>query len=141
MNLRKFQRQEPDVNLTPLIDVVFLLLIFFMVSTSFTRESEIQVNLPQATYEPVETEQKPIDVTIDAKGRFFVNQKLVVNKQLDTLVEAIRRVSEGLDYTSMIITADAMTPHQAVITSMDAARRLGITQLSIATRQRETNNK
>lgn len=137
MNFRPSRSNEPDVNLTPLIDVVFLLLIFFMVSTTFKHESEINIDLPRATAEPVESTDRPLEVTIDAEGRFFVNGRGLVNTQPDTLMKAIRSAADNRTDVPLIISADARTPHQAVVTAMDAARRLGITRLSLATRHQE----
>jgi len=135
VNLRQFTKQDPDVNLTSLIDVVFLLLIFFMVSTTFTRESEITIDLPEANVEPVEAAIAPIDLTIDVKGRFYINQQKVVNRQTTTLKKAIQLAADGRKNVSLVISADANTPHQAVVTAMDAARQLGIVKLSLATTQ------
>ena len=135
MNLRQFTKQDPEVNLTSLIDVVFLLLIFFMVSTTFTKEAEITVDLPEANAEPVEAALAPVDLTIDVKGRFYINQQKVVNRQIATLKKAIQLAVDGRKNVPLVISADANTPHQAVITAMDAARQLGIVKLSIATTQ------
>jgi len=135
VNLRQFTKQDPEVNLTSLIDVVFLLLIFFMVSTTFTKEAEITVDLPEANAEPVEAALAPIDLTIDVKGRFYINQQKVVNRQITTLKKAIQLAVDGREDVPLVISADANTPHQAVITAMDAARQLGIVKLSIATTQ------
>ncbi|VAW87296.1 Biopolymer transport protein ExbD/TolR [hydrothermal vent metagenome] len=135
MNLRQFTKQDPEVNLTSLIDVVFLLLIFFMVSTTFTKESEITVDLPEANVEPVEAAIAPIDLTIDVKGHFYINQQKVVNRQTATLKKAIQLAVDGRKDVSLVISADANTPHQAVVTAMDAARQLGIVKLSLATKQ------
>ncbi len=137
MKFRQATRQDPDVNLTPLIDVVFLLLIFFMVSTTFSRESEITVDLPEASATEQEQEEQPLEITIDAQGRFYVNQKLVVNKQLDTLVQALRKVIGEGPPPPLVINADAQTPHQYVVTAMDAARHVGIERLSLATKQKQ----
>ncbi len=135
MNLRQFTKQDPEVNLTSLIDVVFLLLIFFMVSTTFTKESEITVDLPEANAEPVEAAIAPIDLTIDVKGHFYINQQKVVNRQTTTLKKAIQLAVDGRKDVSLVISADANTPYQAVVSAMDAARQLGIVKLSLATKQ------
>lgn len=140
MNLRQFRKEDPDVSLTPLIDVVFLLLIFFMVSTSFNRESEISVDLPEANVETVETDDKPIELTINEQGVYFINQRRVVNTQRITLVKALRIATSENDAPALIISADAKTPHQAVITAMDVARQLGILRLSIATKESAGSN-
>jgi len=135
VNLRQFTKQDPEVNLTSLIDVVFLLLIFFMVSTTFTKESEITVDLPEANAEPVEAAIAPIDLTIDVKGHFYINQQKVVNRQTTTLKKAIQLAVDGRKDVSLVISADANTPYQAVVSAMDAARQLGIVKLSLATKQ------
>ncbi|HHM06449.1 MAG TPA: biopolymer transporter ExbD [Gammaproteobacteria bacterium] len=135
MNLRKFRREEPNVNLTPLIDVVFLLLIFFMVSTTFQRRSEIRIDLPQAAEQQRAADKAPIVVVIDKAGRFYVDNQKVINTQSDTLKRALRQAAGDRKDPPLILSADAQTPHQAVVTAMDAARQLGFVRLSIATRQ------
>lgn len=132
---------EPHVNLTPLIDVVFLLLIFFMISTTFKRESELNVDLPKAAAQPTESKKESINLIIDRQGRFFVNRRMVVNSQVTTLMSALRKVIGGEKDISLTISADAMTPHQYVITAMDAARQLGITKLSMATQNTNAESK
>jgi len=136
----KFPRQpvEPvDVNLTPLIDVVFLLLIFFMVSTTFTRERELTVELPEATAEAaIETDLR-IEIEVSADGEYAVNAQRLVNRDSETLIKAIKNVSQGNNKLPLIITADAKTPHQAVVTAMDVAGQLGFVHLRITTRQPE----
>jgi biopolymer transport protein ExbD len=139
LKLRQPQTQDPDISLTPLIDVVFLLLIFFMVSTSFNRESEISVDLPVATAQEKESEQTPIDLTIDREGRFYINGKRVINTQVTTLIKALKLVIKDQEQPALLISADGKTPHQAVVTAMDAARTVGITHLSLATKQTPVN--
>jgi len=134
MNLRKFRREEMSVNLTPLIDVVFLLLIFFMVTTTFREESEIEIDLPQASNKLVEQVGNPLEVLIDRDGRFYIDQKLVINTQLDTLKRALRKAKGDRENPPVIISADAKSPHQSVVTAMDAARQIGLVRMSIATR-------
>ncbi|MGD8910336.1 MAG: biopolymer transporter ExbD [Chromatiales bacterium] len=129
MNLRPHTKKSPEVDITPLIDVVFLLLIFFMVSTTFDREAQILVELPEATGEEAEHTLKELDITIDAKGIFFVNQREVINTEMETLKHAISKaVGDELDIP-VIINADARTPHQAVMTAMDAASQLGLERM------------
>jgi len=133
----KFRRQvrtEDSINLTPLIDVVFLLLIFFMVSTTFTKETHLDIDLPEASGEPVPDSKQQIEVLINAEGGFAVNGRSLINKQLNTLKAAIDEVAEGDNQRPLIITADANTPHQAVVTAMDAAGQLGFVKLSITTK-------
>jgi biopolymer transport protein ExbD len=133
MNLQPGDEDEPEVNLTPLIDVVFLLLIFFMVSTTFEQQSRIQIELPEATPTPAETEDESLEIVIDAQGRYFIGEQQVVNSELKTLKSAISKPVEGRESLTVIIRADASTPHQAVITALDAASQLGLTQISLAT--------
>lgn len=136
----KFQRQQSDeinVNLTPLIDVVFLLLIFFMVSTTFTRETQLEVDLPQADNSAELNAERPFEVVITAEGEYRVNGEGLVNSQARTLRMALSKVSEGRLDSPLIISADARTPHQAVVTAMDVAGALGFSKLSITTRQSE----
>lgn len=131
MNLRPHPKQPPDVNLTPLIDVVFLLLIFFMVSTTFERESQIKVQLPEAAaQEAVEQEDETLDITIDVEGRFYVNQREVVNTDVDTLKRAIAKEVGDKRDLPVVITADANASYQAVIRAMDASSQLGLNQIS-----------
>lgn len=135
MNLRQFQSEAPDVNITPLIDVVFLLLIFFMVSTTFERESEIEVTLPEAAIDAPVEEEFVIEVTINAQGTYFVNGQRVINTQTSTLKQAMLKVAEGRQDPPIIVSADANATHQAVVRVMDAARQLGFVHLSFATTQ------
>jgi len=132
----KFKRQrsqEVGVDLTPLIDVVFLLLIFFMVSTTFTRESHLKVELPQADGEAVETEVEQIDVVITRDGQYILNDKTLVNNRRETLERAVRDLAGGDTALPYIITADASTAHEFVVRAMDVAGRLGFARLSITT--------
>jgi biopolymer transport protein ExbD len=133
MNLQPGDQDEPEINLTPLIDVVFLLLIFFMVSTTFEQQSRIQIELPEATATPTEAEVESLEIVIDAQGRYFIGERQVVNTQLKTLKAAISKAIAGRDGLTVIIRADASTPHQAVITALDATSQLGLTQISLAT--------
>ena len=135
MKFRIYNPDDPDINLTPLIDVVFLLLIFFMVSTTFNRESEIVLELPEAAGELSDTEREVIDITIDAQGRYYVNQNELVNTQAETLKRALKDAAGERKDPPLVISADGRTPHQAVITAMDAARQLGFLHLTFATRQ------
>ncbi|MBQ0764607.1 ExbD/TolR family protein [Marinobacter psychrophilus] len=133
----KFKRQRSQhvaMDLTPLIDVVFLLLIFFMVSTTFTRESHLQVELPQASGNPAApAEAEQIDVVISADGQYLLNDKPLVNNRRETLERGIRELANTDTSLPFIITADARTPHEFVVRAMDAAGRLGFAKLSITT--------
>ncbi len=133
MRLQSKRREDPDVNLTPLIDVVFLLLIFFMVSTTFERENEISLELPEASGKQVETHPAQVEISIDDKGRYFVNKVEVVNTQLETLKQAIKKAAAGEEKPQVLLSVDRKAEHQAVITAMDAARQLGFVNLTFAT--------
>lgn len=135
MNIGSRQKEVLDVNITPLIDVVFLLLIFFMVSTTFERESEIEIMLPEATASAKTTDEFVMQVTIDEEGTYYVNQQRVINTKLDTLMKAMKEVAGDRKDPPIILSADAKTPHQSVVTAMDAARRLGFVHLNFATTQ------
>jgi biopolymer transport protein ExbD len=126
-------RQEVDVNLTPLIDVVFLLLIFFMVSTTFTKETHLSIDLPEATTQASRAADLQIEVSITKNGDYAINGVALVNRKPDTLHAAISKVSKGDNAIPMIITADSATPHQSVVTALDVAGQLGFTRLSITT--------
>lgn len=135
MNLRRSRSEEPDVNLTPLIDVVFILLIFFMVSTTFQRESEIKIELPEASAEPVEAEKDVLEIVVDADGRYFIDEQQVVNTELATLKKAIARFMGDRKELPVVIRADRRTPYEAVVRAMDATSQLGLVQMSLATSQ------
>jgi len=127
-------RPEPDVNLTPLIDVVFLLLIFFMVSTSFVKQSQITIRLPEAEATAmVEEPPEQIDIMITEQGTYLVNGRELINNRPETIRNALQRVSAGNTSLPLTISADANARHQHVVTAMDVAGRLGFVRISIAT--------
>ncbi len=129
------RKSEVSVNLTPLIDVVFLLLIFFMVSTSFNRETQIKLELPEASGDPLESLPELIEISVDSEGRYFVNAKPVINTQIETLMKAIEIVAQGNKKLPMVISADASAPYQSVVTAMDASRKSGYYNFTMATRK------
>jgi biopolymer transport protein ExbD len=133
MNLQPDNEDEPEVNLTPLIDVVFLLLIFFMVSTTFDHQSRIQIELPEATAEASKPDEESLEIIIDAQGRYFIGDQQVVNTKLKTLKGAIRKAVGNREGIPVTIRADASTPHQAVIRALDATAQLGLIHISLAT--------
>jgi biopolymer transport protein ExbD len=130
-------RHEASVELTPLIDVVFLLLIFFMVSTTFIRETQLKIDLPEAAGELQEIEEDIIEITVDRLGDYAVNDRLLVNNEMRTLIRALEEViAERAGPTSrLIVTADANATHQSVVRAMDAAGKVGLTRISITTQQ------
>lgn len=135
MQFRRQKNAEVSVNLTPLIDVVFLLLIFFMVSTTFTKETHLSLDLPEATGEEQKIKVKQIEIIIDVSGQYVINGQSLVSSKLETIIAALKQVSEGNIETPLVISADANTPHQAVITAMDAAGQLGFSKLSLSTKR------
>jgi biopolymer transport protein ExbD len=137
MKIRRRPRQDVGIDLVPLIDVVFMLLIFFMVSTTFLKETELEVDLPEASASERSVDRDVIEVTIAADGAYAVNGRLLVNNELATLMKALREVSGGDTARRLVITADADARHQAVVTAMDAAGQVGLTRLSITTRNPE----
>lgn len=135
MNFKRQNKESVEVNLTPLIDVVFLLLIFFMVSTTFTRENHLSIDLPEATAEERAVTPQSLEIIITAEGSYSINDKSLVNNQLDTLKRALLKAAAGKENLPVIITADARTPHEAVVRAMDAAGQTGFVNLSITTRK------
>ena len=135
MNFRPQPAQELELNITPLIDVVFLLLIFFMVSTTFQKETELKVQLPEAAATQPPEQLQTIEIVINKNGSYFLDGRELVNNNLVTLRTALAKRASGQKDTPLVIRADARTPHQSVITAMDAARQLGMVKLSIATSQ------
>lgn len=135
MNFKRQQREEVTVNLTPLIDIVFLLLIFFMVSTTFIQESHLSIDLPEAAANDQRVPPASIEVVVSTAGDYSVNDQPLVNQQLETLKRAIFKVLDGRKTAPLIITADANATHASVVRAMDAAGQLGLINISITTRQ------
>jgi biopolymer transport protein ExbD len=134
MKLSLRARTQPEVNLTSLIDVVLLLLIFFMVSTSFVKQSQIKISLPQAESSAiVEESPEQIDIMITAAGTYLINGRELINNRPETIRNTLQKVSGGNNNLPMTISADANAKHQDVVTAMDVAGRLGFKQISIAT--------
>jgi biopolymer transport protein ExbD len=133
MKFRSRRRTPPEINLTSLIDVVFLLLLFFMVSATFEKLGRLQVELPQAQPN-VQQEQPPerLTVTVDADGQFFVNDQELVNTDVETLKRALVSIAGERRELPVVISADGRAPHQSVVTVMDAASQLGFVRVSFA---------
>ena len=134
MKLSLRQRTEPEVNLTSLIDVVLLLLVFFMVSTSFVKQSQITIRLPEAeSMAIVEEVPQQIDILITESGTYLVNGRELINNRAETIRNALQKTSGNNNTLPLTISADANAKHQDVVTAMDVAGRLGFRQISIAT--------
>jgi len=135
VKFRKQRKEIMQVNLTPLIDIVFLLLIFFMVSTSFTKENKLQITLPEASTQPAEQNAEGIVLSIQENGGYAVDGRLIANGRIETLIEALRIQADDDFNQGLTIIADANTSHQSVVTAMDAAGRLGFVNLRISTQE------
>jgi biopolymer transport protein ExbD len=134
MNFRPKRSEDVEVNLTSLIDVIFLLLLFFMLSTTFEHKSEMKITLPEASEEVKEPRLDAIRVAIDRHGNIFINDDPLPDARLVYVREALERVMTGLEKPQVIISADAQATHQAVVRVMDAARQVGLVNITFATR-------
>mgnify|MGYP001812732226 CR=1 FL=1 len=132
----KFQsasaEEDANINLTPLIDVVFLLLIFFMVSTTFDTTSQLKINLPEASQTQTKEPPRKVSLLIDAKGNFYVNSRELINNRSATLKAALERSMDGTKLP-IVIQSDAESPVQSLVTAMDVVGQLGLPQVSVAT--------
>ncbi|MBV0932148.1 ExbD/TolR family protein [Marinobacterium weihaiense] len=137
MKFQRQRREEININLTPLIDVVFLLLIFFMVTTTFTRESHLSISLPESSGETHSAPQEvdTIDVVVGSEGQYTVNGQPLVSHDALTLKRAVVKLAGDKRDQPFVITADANAAHQSVVTVMDVAGQLGFSKLSISTRK------
>ena len=137
MNFRKGLADEVEVNLTPLIDVVFLLLIFFMVTTTFDRDAKIKIDLPTTSNAMAESQKDTLELLIDNQGKYFIDGKEVLNNKPETLFRAMSMALDGWGSKNpaLVISADAHSNYQSVVTAMDIAGRLGLTNFSMATTQ------
>ena len=134
MKFRRKPRENIEINLASLLDVVFILLLFFVVSSTFNREAQLKVELPQAESAEVAQENgKHLEISIAADGSYALNGQALVKSDLATLSSALQRESAGDSSLPLVISADARTAHQAVVTAMDAARKLGFSRLRITT--------
>ena len=133
MRLQTQTSEDPSLDLTPLIDVVFLLLIFFMVSTTFERQATLRIDLPEASAVENEVERpESLELVIDDQGRMFLNDQRLADSEAPTLMAAFRELA-GEDRTlPLILRADRDTPHHFVVTAMDVAAQMGFANLSIA---------
>ena len=144
MNFRHRAREEPEINLIPFIDVLLVVLIFLMLSTTYSKFTELQVKLPEANAEAQRDRPKEIIVAVSADGRYAVNKTAVEGRTLESLTQVLgattRAMAGGKD-TVLIISADASAAHQSVITVMEAARRSGLSQITFATQSALSGNR
>ena len=133
MNFRKSSRDEPEINLIPFIDVLLVVLIFLMLSTTYSKFTELQIKLPLADAEQQRDYPKEVIVAVSSDGRYMINKTLVEGRSIENLGLALVEAAKAGKDSVIIISADASTSHQSVITVMEAARRNGFTQITFAT--------
>jgi biopolymer transport protein ExbD len=132
MNFRPRRPEEPEINLIPFIDVLLVVLIFVMLTTTYSKFTELKINLPTANANAAKTRPQELVVVVTADGRYMVNHQLVQGRQVELLTAALAQASQGRKDSIVIVTADAAATHQSVINVMDAARRVGLSQLTFA---------
>ena len=135
LNFRKLRPEEPEINLIPFIDVLLVILIFLMLSTTYSKFTELQVTLPNADAEKLRERPREIIVTVSADGRYVVNRKPVDGRTVDLLAAEMLAATGGSSDMVVIVSADATAAHQSVINVLDAARRAGLPRLTFATQK------
>ena len=133
MNFRPRRAQEPEINLIPFIDVLLVVLIFLMLSTTYSKFTELELTLPTAETDPMRHRPKEVIISIAADGRYVIDKTVMDNRSVDALTNALHTAAPAGADSIVIISADAATPHQAVVSAMEAARRAGLTQITFAT--------
>lgn len=133
MNFRGKAKDQVELNLVPLVDIVLTLLIFFMLTTTFERYGALKLQLPQANGQK-QGDPKVLEIAIDADGRYYLNQRELVNAQIETLKQAIAKAVDQVAQPVVVIAADRKTPHEFVVRVLDAARQLGLRHITFATR-------
>ena len=137
MKFKRTLREELSINITPLIDVVFLLLIFFMLTTTFSRETRLLINLPEANADTAENQSPQIEITVAREGSYTINGRALINRRIETLMRGLELESGGDLNVPIILVADAEATHQSVVTAMDAISQSGFTRMNIATQYSE----
>lgn len=132
MQFRRDRHEEPELNLVPMIDVLLMTLIFLVMTTSFSKETQLSIKLPESSA-TAHVDQAALRVTIDAQGQYYVNDTQLLNDSPDVLRRAMAQAAGNQKDPVVVIYADGKTPHAAVVQAMDAARRLGFTHLTFAT--------
>jgi biopolymer transport protein ExbD len=134
MRIRDFRADDsPQIDLVPLIDVVLCLIVFFVVTTTFDTRSVLKLELPRAAGDPAQAQADPLDLLVNAEGRYFVGDREALRSDVDTLKRTIVEVAGGDRERNVLLRADARTPHQAVVTALDALGQLGYTHVAIGT--------
>ncbi|WP_371084148.1 ExbD/TolR family protein [Variovorax sp. RCC_210] len=132
MQFRHGARDEPEINLIPFIDVLLVILIFLMLSTTYSKFTEMQLRLPTADVDAQRDYPKEVIVAVSADGRYAINKTPLPDRNVETVATALAAAATGGKDSVVIISADATSPHQAVITVMEAARRAGLMQITFA---------
>ncbi len=132
---RRHTQEEPEINLIPMIDVLLVVLIFLMVTTTYAKFSELQINLPQATGDVSKEKPSQITVSVDAVGNYEVNNAAVTFSNVSNLAQVLKQAAKGSPDTVIIINADAKATHQSVINVMEAGREAGLTRITFATQK------
>ena len=133
MNFRKQRTQEPEINLIPFIDVLLVILIFLMLTTTYSKFTEMQLTLPSADVEQLRDRPRELIVSIGADGRYIINKTELQNRSVDGIASAMLGAAPAGSDSVVIISADANAPHQSVVSAMEAARRAGLSQITFAT--------
>jgi len=135
MKFRPRSHEEVEINIINLVDVLLVLLVFFVMTTTFAKKSELNITLPEASKEVTETKLETINIAIDAQSRIFVNNKELINTQITTIKQAMHELQRDMtEDATVVIHADEATPHKSVVKVMDAARQLGLVRITFATR-------
>ena len=134
---RGHNREEPEINLIPMIDVLLVILIFMMVTTSYAKFSELQINLPQAGGEAATAQVKPINVAVDASEHFAIDNQGVAFTGVEALAASLKKAAGEQTDPTIVINADAKTPHQAVVNIMEAARQAGFGRITFTTQNQK----
>lgn len=133
MNFRPPQRDEPEINLIPFIDVLLVVLIFLMLTTTYSKFTQLQVRLPVADAEAQRTQPKEVILAISSEGVYMVNKTVVQGRRIEDLATVLTTATQGNSEAMLIISADANARHQSVVSAMEAARRVGLSQITFAT--------
>ena len=131
---RKSRLEDPEINFIPLIDVLLVIIIFLIVSTTFSKFSELKINLPTADANPVEEKLLPINVTVTKDGQYAINEEILSQNSIDSIEKRLIQIAGNAKDLPVIINADAETPHQSVVNIMEASRRAGLTKITFSTK-------
>jgi biopolymer transport protein ExbD len=131
---RKSRLEDPEINFIPLIDVLLVIIIFLIVSTTFSKFSELKINLPTADANPVEEKLLPINVTVNKDGQYAINEEILSQNSIDSIEKRLIQIAGNAKDLPVIINADAKTPHQSVVNVMEASRRAGLTKITFSTK-------